>query len=153
MVRTMIIITATSLLIGCASGPAKIRTDVVEQLVPVLHCPPPPDGVLQRPQLPIATITEESSPGDVAKKYKATVKSLQGYAQRLEQVVKNYDEISKKTADVQQQFATTVQQEQQMVRGGPIPPEDIIPANERQLEKACKDHWWKKYGKDISTDK
>ena len=82
-------------LFGCSCKETTIKCEVQERYVDVLYCPAPPD--IQRPVLPIHTITaeEEKQDGEVVKHWKATVKSLMGYSKELEKVVDNQKEINK----------------------------------------------------------
>jgi len=83
------------LLTGCFSNPIKVKTEVQETLVPMLYSPAPP--VIDRPELLIHKMTDEElkQAGMVAKYYKATIKTLIGYAQELEAALAEYDKINK----------------------------------------------------------
>ena len=84
-----------ALLIGCAQQPVKIRTETVEVVRPILYCPAPNLEQLNRPDvLPIDKITPTTSPGEVAVLYKATVKLLIDYTDRLEIVLDQYKGIN-----------------------------------------------------------
>ena len=76
------------------SNTIDINTDVKEQKVEVLYCPAPPE--IARPALPIHQMTPEQkqNAGEVAKHYKATVKTLMGYSKELEKVVDKQKEIN-----------------------------------------------------------
>lgn len=84
------------LLSGCSMMP-RIKTETVEIKTPILHCPMPPAGVLERPQLPIDSIKpgDEIDPGGVVQKYKASVRALQNYSIILENTVRQYESYSK----------------------------------------------------------
>ena len=93
MVKTLTILFAGLLLIGCADT-VRVRTDVQEVFVPVLYCPAPPE--ISRPPLPIHDMTDEQEKkdGEVVKHYKATVKILQGYSKELETALDEYKNTS-----------------------------------------------------------
>ncbi len=80
---------------GCAGNETiDINTDVKVQKVEILYCPAPPE--VARPILPIHQMTTEQkqNAGEVAKHYKATVKTLMGYSKELEKVVDKQKEIN-----------------------------------------------------------
>ena len=74
---------------GCTRTRAVTRTEVVEVRVPVAVAPASPPDVV-RPALPIALIGEETTDGEVAQLYVATVLVLQGYAAELERLLDAY---------------------------------------------------------------
>ena len=80
-------------LAGCFNNPIMVKTEVQETLVPVLYSPAPP--IIPRPKLPIHQMTDEElkKDGMVAKYYKATIKTLLGYSQELEQALTEYNKI------------------------------------------------------------
>ena len=65
------------------------------QYVPILYCPDPPTVV--RPELPIHKMTpvQKQNAGEVVKHYKATVRSLMGYSEDLESIIRYYNEADK----------------------------------------------------------
>jgi len=82
-------------LFGCACNETiTIKSEVQIQKVDVLYCPAPPE--IMRPALPIHQMTpvQKQNPGEVAKHYKATVKTLMGYSKELEKVVDKQKEIN-----------------------------------------------------------
>jgi len=82
-------------LFGCAGNETiDITSHVIEQKVEVLYCPAPPE--IARPELPIHQMTpkQRNNAGEVAKHYKATVKTLIGYSKELEKVVDKQKEIN-----------------------------------------------------------
>lgn len=105
-----LIIILVSLVSGCAGLKIKDpdQVNLQESLVPILYCPSPPR--VERPALPIETITniDNKDPGIVAKKYKATIKALQGYSIQLEEALKSYDEASKAYEDLRKRFKQKV---------------------------------------------
>ena len=84
------------MLFGCACNKEtiKIKTEVQIQKVDILYCPAPPE--IARPVLPIHQMTpvQKQNAGEVAKHYKATVKTLMGYSKELEKVVDKQKEIN-----------------------------------------------------------
>lgn len=88
MKRLVLILTV--MISACASTGIK-QPDVVK--VPVLFCPAPSE--YHRPDMPIEQMTDnqKQSPGEVAKRYKATIKALQGYISELETQLDNYKKI------------------------------------------------------------
>lgn len=93
---------------GCAW---RVRTEVQEVYVPIVHCPAPP--VIERPELPIHNMTPEQQkhPGEVVKHYKATVKDLQGYAQQLERILEEYDKGSELYENMENELFEQLKQE------------------------------------------
>ena len=83
----------TFFITGCET--LKIKKEVQKVSVPILYCPAPPK--IERPKLPIHQMTKEDlqKDGEVAKRYKATVKALIGYAKELESSLNEYNEINK----------------------------------------------------------
>lgn len=110
MVRNLVFVLvalAPIFISGCATfaGEGKSgKLTVQESLVPILYCPKPPE--VEKPTLPIESLTDldKSSPGTVAKKYKATVKTLQGYANQLEESLKSYEEAHDAYEDLRKKF-------------------------------------------------
>lgn len=96
MVKVILVVGFVILLAGCGTTTIKVKTEVQETLVPILYSPAPP--VIKRPALPIHQMTEEEAKQDgmIAKYYKATVKTLIGYAKELESALAEYDKINKK---------------------------------------------------------
>lgn len=80
------------LYVGCSSLKNK---DVQLVSIPVMYCPAPEPFV--RPPLMIHQMsdTQLSSPGELAKYYKATIQQLQGYTQQLELQLDGYNKINK----------------------------------------------------------
>jgi len=91
--------------VGCGTTAVKLRTETVEVFKPILYCPAPKWEDINRPDiLPIDGISDDSSPGEVAKRYKATVKELQGYVRRLELSLEKYDATNSAYEQLRQQF-------------------------------------------------
>lgn len=83
------------LLSGCATA-IKTRTETVDVVKPVLYCPAVDLTELGRPiKLPIEDIRDGMPAGEVAIRYKATVKSLLDYIQRLELTLEEYGKFNK----------------------------------------------------------
>lgn len=89
------------ILFGCAE---KRVLDIQEVKVPILYCPKP--AVVERPSLPIINIREMDTPGEVAKKYKATVKVLQDYSIQLEEIVKSYNDVNMSYEELRSKMET-----------------------------------------------
>lgn len=91
-----IMIISIILISGCAT---QQTVEFVEVAKPILTCPPPPG--LERPDLALSTIQpgNTSTPGEVVKRYKATIIQLQKYAEELEIIVERYEEVSKNYAE------------------------------------------------------
>ena len=106
MARVILAMFAVLLMAGCASNPpVKLRTETVEVFKPILYCPAPNWEGLDAPDpLAIEPITDETSDGEVAKRYKATVKQLQDYTERLEEALKKYDSTSEAYEELEKQF-------------------------------------------------
>jgi hypothetical protein len=94
-------------LVGCGCKEKTIKTEVQKQYVDVLYCPAPPE--INRPALPIHTMTpdQKKSDGEVVKHYKATVKTLQGYAVELETIVDKQKEINKAYEDKKKELESS----------------------------------------------
>ena len=75
-----LIIMLLMLLAGCATAP-QIEYRVADY-------PQPP--VIERPALPVETITKEMTPGEVIQKHRETIIVLEGYAQKLEAALNAY---------------------------------------------------------------
>lgn len=97
-----IILIAALALTGCAT-PLKITTQTIPQAVPIIYSPAPP--VVVRPALPTDSITPQTSDGDVAKDYAATVQALLGYSTQLEDIIAQYKNIHDAYATLQSQIA------------------------------------------------
>lgn len=105
MVKLIIAAIAATTLVGCA-GQVKIRTETIEVYKPILYCPAPNWEAIDRPvALAIEGITADSTPGEVAKRYKATVKQLQGYSKRLETSLTRYDKTHEAYETLRMEFA------------------------------------------------
>ena len=84
------------LLLGCGAAPVKLRTETVEVVKPILYCPAPEYEALGRPPtLPIDQITATTPQGEVAVLYKASMRALLDYIDRLEQSLAQYEEFNK----------------------------------------------------------
>lgn len=89
MVRVWVVIILLSMVIGCA--PTKQITVPVEVSLPVVVEPPqPPMDAFELLELPIHTITEQSTDEDVGKAYAVTVKILQGFVLKLQKYLEAY---------------------------------------------------------------
>ena len=94
MVRNILVIfTAFLILPACTLFTKKeplirVEKQIIE--VPVYSCPAPRD--ISRPALAIDSLTpaDKTNPGKVGQAYKATVKTLQGYAAELETELNAY---------------------------------------------------------------
>lgn len=87
MVKLWLVLLVGFLCIGCAS--LKNR-DVQTVNVPVMYCPAPEP--YDRPNLYLYNMDniQINSPGEVAKRYKASIQQLQGYTRQLELQLDNY---------------------------------------------------------------
>lgn len=101
---TLLGIIAVLFLSGCSSAPVKLRTETVEVFRPILYCPAPNWDELGRPRLLVEKITPNMPAGEVAKHYKATVKQLEDYANRLERALQQYDSTNAAYEELRQQF-------------------------------------------------
>lgn len=102
----IIVVVFAAFLTGCfGSVPVKTRTEVVEVHKPILYCPAPNWIEIQRPNsLAIDSITPNMSDGEVVKRYKATVKQLQDYAERLELSLERYDSTNAAYEELRKEF-------------------------------------------------
>lgn len=84
-------LTGCSTMANVASHITPSKCDPVYVKVPVPVNPPAPP-LVQRPALAINQLStgDEKNPAKVAKAYKATVKSLEGYASQLEIILAGY---------------------------------------------------------------
>jgi len=89
---------------GCAGTTPRIKTEVQETLVPLLHCPKP--EIPQRPQLSIHRMTPEQlkEPGEVVKHYEATVEQLLGYTSELERIIQQYNKANADYIELRKKF-------------------------------------------------
>lgn len=78
-----------------------IKTEYVEKLVPVYIIPAPPK--VERPTLATSLLTPEQklSLGELVKAYVVETEQLSAYASLLEDVIKKYEELSKRTDNKQ----------------------------------------------------
>lgn len=106
MVKKLVTLVAVLVLAGCASNPNKINitTDVKPIAVPIIYSPAPP--VVTRPDLPHLSVATTDPDGVVAKKYAASVEALIGYAEQLEDVMKQYQTIHDSYSTLASQVAT-----------------------------------------------
>lgn len=105
MAKTITALLLVLLLAGCASGPVKLRTETVEVFKPILYCPAPNWDGLDRPNpLAIEEINPSMSAGEVVKRYKASIKQLQDYADRLEKSLQKYDSTNQAYEELRKQF-------------------------------------------------
>jgi len=117
MARNTLTVLFVLFLFGCSATPVKLRTEVQEVYRPVLYCPAPNWDELARPELTIYQISDDASPGEVAKRYKATVKQLQDYATRLEQTLKQYDTTNEAYDELRDQL---INQQKSNETGAPL---------------------------------
>lgn len=105
MAKTVTALLLAFFLVGCQTAPVKLRTETVEVFKPVLYCPAPNYEGLDRPDpLAIESITPNMEPGEVAKRYKAAIRQLQDYADRLERSLQKYDSTSEAYDELREQF-------------------------------------------------
>jgi len=92
----LIILILTLGLYGCGTQAIKTETETVEVVRPILYCPHVDMKKVDRPtSLPIDHITKDTSDGEVAKLYKATIKVLVDYTNRLELILQEYNSFNK----------------------------------------------------------
>lgn len=96
-IKRLILLTTLPLFIAaCGMAPVKTRTETVTVDRPILYCPLPNYEALQRPQsLQIDVITDDTPHGEVAIAYKASVKQLLDYIDRLELTLSEYERFNK----------------------------------------------------------
>lgn len=105
MIKLLLALAIIFTLTACGSTPVKVKTETVEVLRPVLYCPPPNYDEIATPgTLPIDFITSDTSDGEVAIRYSATIKVLEEYIKRLELSLEQYDDTSKALKDLQEQL-------------------------------------------------
>lgn len=81
----VILFAVALVLAGCANTPPRTVTVEVPVAVP---CPPPP--ATSRPPLPIAELTEQSTPEQVMRAYATSIEACAGYARELEAIIEGY---------------------------------------------------------------
>lgn len=92
------------LLAGCATA-VKTRTETVEISRPVLYCPAVDLTELGRPTaLPIADINPNMQAGEIAIRYKATVRQLLDYIERMELTLEEYGKFNKSYDELRQEL-------------------------------------------------
>lgn len=104
----LIFILSNLMLTGCSNKKHRIRNQVQEVQVPLLYCPAPPQ--LSQPALPIHIMTsqQKSSSGELVKHYKATIQSLFGYIDELEQALESYNNANKSYDDLRKELENIV---------------------------------------------
>jgi hypothetical protein len=103
MVRLVSMCVLIALLSGCKLFP--VRVEVIEVYRPVLYCPAPNWEELHRPDpLAIDAITNDTTDGEVALRYRATIIQLMGYSKRLEKALERYDHTSAAYEDLRKEF-------------------------------------------------
>lgn len=101
MARWLILLLTLGL-VGCGSVEVKTRTETVEVQRPILYCPAVDLTELARPQtLPIDSITPQTPPGEIAVRYKATLRLLLDYIERLELTIDQYGKFNKSYEDLE----------------------------------------------------
>ena len=99
-----IIIALTLSLVGCSTA-IKTRTETVEVSKPILYCPAVDLTELGRPEaLPIQDIHPDMPAGEIAIRYKASMKILLDYIERLELTVDEYGKFNKSYEDLQREL-------------------------------------------------
>lgn len=140
--KKIITLIAVLALAGCATNPNKIEitSNVKPIAVPIIYSPAPP--VVERPALPHLNLTPDQilSDGEVAKAYAASVQALIGYAEQLEDVVKQYKDIH----DAYGSLASKVAEDWKAKTGTelqvPPPPTDAVTAKKpEEVRDAFKD--------------
>lgn len=102
MAKIIILLFLSLTLIGCSSTPERqIEIQYVDK--PVLYCPAPNWEQLSTPELAITDITDSTPDGEVAKRYKATIKQLQDYVDMLVIELKKYDDANQTLKDMKNQ--------------------------------------------------
>jgi len=93
-VNKLLIMIPIVLLSGCASlfeTKIKLRTETVEVYKPILYCPAPDWTELKQDTLAIDLINSNTSDGEVAKRYKATIIQLRSRNTLLLKSLQKYD--------------------------------------------------------------
>ena len=104
--KILIIGVSVLFLSGCAlfEPRVKLRTETVEVLRPILYCPAPNWEELQSPELAITQITQETSDGEVAKRYKATVEQQRNHINLLLKTLEKYDTTNAAYQELEEEF-------------------------------------------------
>jgi len=94
MARIILLLITAVLIAGCGQKRLKTEYEFVDK--PVLVCPSPQElnggnPVPYRPFLEIHNLTDDSTPGEVARAYEVTIKQLQGYSEVLHKLLSSYD--------------------------------------------------------------
>lgn len=90
-------------LVGCATTGESVVT-VKPEAVPLLICPPSP--VILPPHLMIQDLTDadRQNPDKIAKAWKGSVIQLKAYADELQKVIDQYNQISQQYTDLRKQL-------------------------------------------------
>lgn len=105
MDKIILVVLFAAILSGCGSTPVKLRTETVEVFKPILYCPAPDLQAISRPEtLAYETITNDTSPGEVVKRYKASIIQLRDYISRLETSLMKYDSTNAAYEELRKQF-------------------------------------------------
>lgn len=103
MAQKIIAMITLLLLVGCEHN--GVKTEVVQQKIPILYCPAPNwEGIGRPDALATDGITNDMSAGEVVKRYKATVIQLQDYSTRLEKSLQQYDSTHEAYEQLREQF-------------------------------------------------
>lgn len=95
------------LLTGCGTTKLKTKTETVTVDRPILYCPLPDYESLSRPSnLPIEAINDNTPHGEVAVAYKASVKQLLDYIERLELTLAEYERYNKSYEELLEELQT-----------------------------------------------
>ena len=96
-----LLIIAALFLVGCETVPKK---EIVTIQQPILYCPAPNWGELDRPALAIDSINNSTSAGGIAQRYRASIKQLEDYVERLTRTLQQYDATNAAYEQLRQEF-------------------------------------------------
>jgi hypothetical protein len=108
VINSSILLPMVLIATGCGTT-TTLNTEVQEVLVPVLYCPNP--TIPDRPALAIEDINNNTSAGEIAQRYEATIVQLQGYAGELEESLEQYKDINERFGDIEERIDITFQDE------------------------------------------
>ena len=110
MVKTTLVLVLALIVAGCGTSGRKLTEyEYVDR--PVLVCPTPQElnggnPVPYQPDLEIYNLTKDSTPGEVARAYRITIKQLQSYSEVLHKLLSSYDRQSEEYKKLKQIIET-----------------------------------------------
>lgn len=96
--------------LGWLKPKIKLRTEVQEVYRPILYCPAPDWSQLGAPELAISTINNTTEAGEVAKRYRASIKQLEDHLELMRKSLEKYDSTNEAYKELEKEFVNTQNQ-------------------------------------------